>query len=251
MSEIGTGYIIQVQVETCKRDVRMEDVGFSVDFYVYPNRRVHFDKREMIRVAREDCDWYFALLDSERVGKGQLRARVNISDPVSQWPGGKRPVIIDRLTGKIIGGHSCSTYGTEGCDCFDEGYRVSFNFVDGLPRAEVAYIFYGNLVNQIMSYSDITQEMLVSPDNHIISVQADRMGKTSLGQMAEGARIVVLIPNDTPYTATKDNGIGGKVPFNESIMGANGNHTVTIDGIVYRAYGELLTTDGEMFIYVD
>lgn len=251
MSEVGTGYIIQVQVETCKTDVVPADLDFEVDFYVYANRRVHFSKREMVRVAREDSDWYFCLLESAAVGQGELRARVTIKDPVSQWNGGKRPVIIDRSTGKRIGKCQTQDWGASGCDGYDEGYRVTFNFVYGLPKAEVAYIFYGHLVDKIMSYADITQDMLVSPENHIVSVAAGKMGKTSVGRMAEGARVVVLIPEDTAFVATKDNGIGGKVKFSESIMGANGNYTMTVDGTVYRVYGELLTTEGEMFVYVD
>lgn len=253
MSEVGTGYIIQVDIES-GRGIPVRDLDFSVDFFVYRNRRATFAKREMVHIAREDGDMYFALLDSTVVGAGELMGCVTIKDPVSQWKGGLRPVIIEKRTGKVIGGVNNTCYARlgSGCKCeWDEGYKVSFNFVYGLPKAEVAYIFYGHIVDQIMDFSQITPDMLVSPENHIVSVSAGRLGKTSVGQMAEGSRVLVLIPSDTDYVATKDNGIGGKVKFNESILGANGDVEVTMDSVKYRVYGELLTTDGELFIYVD
>ena len=69
--------------------------------------------------------------------------------------------------------------------------------------------------------------------------------------MEEGDKVVVLIPEETAYTATKDNGMGERMPFNTSILGSNGEQRVTIDGVTYRAYGEMMTTEGEMYIYVN
>ena len=87
-------------------------------------------------------------------------------------------------------------------------------------RAEVAYIFYGHLVNQLTFVCRHYQATcLVSPENHIISVSSGRMGKTSCGVMEEGDKVVVLIPVDTDYKATKDNGFGGQMAFNTQSFG--------------------------------
>ncbi|MGN0309182.1 MAG: hypothetical protein ACI4C3_01110 [Bacteroides sp.] len=248
MAQIGTGYMVAVKIESVN-DLQMQDYNFTLDFYVYPNRRQTLRKQDLVRIDMSSGADFYALVDSRKLGEGLLRCRATIMDPQSCWTGGSRPVVLDVSTGKYIGG--CGKV-ERPCACgWDEGYRVSFNFVTGIPKAEVAYIFYGNLVNAITDYSQITQDMLVDPTNHIVSVPAGKMGKTSCGVMNEGDKVVVLIPSDTGYTATKDNGFGSRMAFNTSLVGSNGDATVVIDGVSYRAYGEMMTTEGEMFIYVD
>ena len=245
----GIGYIIQVEIES-HRDQSMADLDFSLDFFVHPNRRVRVHKNNMIRIDRESGADYYVLFDSRKVGAGHLMCDVSISDPEPRWAGGKRPVLLRRDTGKTIGGGNANASCALQKD-WVEGYRVHFNFLWSLPKPEVAYIFYGHLVNQLTSYADITADMLVSPENHIVSVSAGKMGKTSCGVMGEGDKVVVLIPVDTKYTATKDNGFGGQMAFNTQLLGSNGENVVTIDGVQYRAYGEMMTTEGEMFVYVN
>ena len=248
MAQIGTGYMIAVKIESVN-DWKMSDYDFTLDFYVHPNRRQTLRKQDLVRIDMSNGSEFYAFVDSRKLGEGTLRCRAEIRDPQPQWAGGSRPVILDVATGKRIGGCGMTE---RVCTCeWDEGYRISFNFVTGIPKAEVAYIFYGNLVNSITDYSQITQEMLVDPSNHIVIVSAGKMGKTSCGVMNEGDKVVVLIPSDTGYTATKDNGFGSRMAFNTSLLGSNGDATVIIDGISYRAYGEMMTTEGEMFIYVD
>ena len=248
MSEPGTGYIIGVEVESVKGTL-MRDLDFTLEFYIHANRRLRFSKKDLVHIAMTDGDEYYALVDSARLGEGLLQCRITILDSEPRWSGGKRPMILTRSTGKQIGGR-CGIKPAI-CSQWEEGFRISFNFTDGLPKPEVGYIFYGHLVNQLTSYADITSDMLVSPENHIVSVSAGKMGKTSCGIMEEGDKVVVLIPVDTNYSATKDNGFGGQMPFNTQIMGSNGENVVTIDGIQYRAYGEMMTTEGEMFVYVN
>lgn len=250
MSELGTGYIIQINVDS-HRDTPMTDLNFSLEFYVHPNRRKQVSKNDLIRIDRTDgSSLFYAMLDSRTVGAGPLWCNVSISDPEPRWKNGLRPVVIKRRTGITIGQGNCDARLAVQSD-WDQGYKVDFSMAWSIPKAEVAYIFYGHLVNQLTSYADITQEMLVSPDNHIVSVSAGKMGKTSCGVMGEGDKVVVLIPVDTSYEATKDNGFGGQMPFNTQLMGSNGENIVTIDGVQYRAYGEMMTTEGEMFIYVN
>lgn len=246
----GTGYIIEIAVESV-RGTMMRDLDFNVSFFVYTNRRETFRKGDLIHIQMEDGDKYYALLDSRKVGSGELKCDITISDPEPRWAGGARPVILRHSTGKVIGAPCGSPARNARCDAFEEGYRVSFNFVYGLPKPEVAYIFYGHLVNQLTSYADITGDMLVSPENHILSVTSGTMGKTSCGVMEEGDKVVVLIPVDTGYVATKDNGFGGQMAFSTALLGSNGENIVTVDGVQYRAYGEMMTTEGEMFIYVN
>lgn len=245
----GTGYIIEIMIDSVKGTL-MRDLDFSVSFFVYTNRRETFHKRDLIHIQMDKGDKYYALLDSSKVGTGELKCDINIKDHESRWTGGSRPIVLRHSTGKFIG-VACGNAMKGTCDAYEEGFKVSFNFVWGLPKAEVAYIFYGHLVNQFASYADITSDMLVSPENHIISVSSGRMGKTSCGVMEEGDKVVVLIPVDTDYKATKDNGFGGQMPFNSQILGSNGENIVTIDGVKYRAYGEMMTTEGEMFVYVN
>lgn len=250
MELAGTGYIIEILVESVKGTL-MRDLDFSASFFVYTNRRETFHKNDLIHIQMEEGDKYFALLDSRKVGSGELKCDLTINDPEPRWAGGARPVILRHSTGKMIGASCGNSYLNNTCGAYEEGFKVSFNFVYGLPKPEVAYIFYGHLVNQLTSYADITSDMLVSPENHILSVSAGKMGKTSCGVMEEGDKVVVLIPVDTDYTATKDNGFGGQMAFSTNILGSNGENVVDIDGVKYRAYGEMMTTEGEMFVYVN
>lgn len=242
--------MIQVAIDS-HRDTPMADLEFSLEFYVYPNRRKLISKNDLIRIDRTDgTSLFYVLLDTRTLGEGTLMCNVSIADPEPRWKGGKRPVLIRRNTGYGIGNTPDSPRNAIQREWI-EGYKIDFNTVWSIPKAEVAYIFYGHLVNQLTSYADITQEMLVSPENHIVSVSAGKMGKTSCGSMKEGDKVVVLVPVDTSYEATKDNGFGGHMPFSTQIMGSNGENIVTIDGVQYRAYGEMMTTEGEMFVYVD
>lgn len=250
MELVGIGYIIEIIID-CVKGMLMRDFDFNLSFFVYTNRRETLQKSDLIHIAMEGGDRYFAFLDSRKVGNGELKCDITINDPEPRWPGGARPVILRHSTGKVIGTSCERSYSRNSCGEFEQGYKVSFNFVYGLPKPEVAYIFYGHVVNQLESYADITSDMLMSPDNHILSVPSGKMGKTSCGVMEEGDKVVVLVPVDTSYVATKDNGFGGQMAFSTAILGSNGENIVTIDGVQYRAYGEMMTTEGEMFIYIN
>lgn len=246
----GTGKMLQVIIDS-HRDQSMQDLEFSLELFVTENRRKMISKNDLIRIDRNDgTSMFFLLLDTRFFDRGELQCNVRISDPESRWQGGKRPVLIHRQTGIGVNGASDAPSHSIQKN-WEEGYKIDFNTVWAIPKAEVAYIFYGHLVNQLTSYADITQEMLVSPENHIVSVSASKMGKTSCGLMEEGDKVVVLIPVDTNYEAMKDNGFGGQMPFSTQLLGSNGENLVTIDGVQYRAYGEMMTTEGEMFVYVN
>lgn len=250
MELTGTGKMIQVSIHS-HRDTAMKELDFTLEFYVRPNRRKTVRKDDMVRIDQTNgTSLFFALLDTRTLGAGALMCNVSLSDPEPRWPGGARPVCLKRNTGIGIGGafvHPCHSVQKE----WEEGYKVDFNSVWSIPKPEVAYIFYGKLVERISSFDELTPEMLLSPDNTIISVSAGTMGKTPVSDIVAGNKVLVLIPSDSGFKATKDNGIGGKVPFDTSIMGCNGEKQLSVDGADYRIYGEMMTVGGELFIYVD
>lgn len=253
MSELGTGYIVQIDIASAK-GTSMKDLDFSVEFYVKPYRREAFGKSNLVCIGKESGDQYFALLDTAKLGSpGMLWCNIRIKDPEPRWGGnGLRPVVLKRFTGKVIGAVETEATAMHAVqNGYDSGFKVDFNFLDGLPKADVAYIMYGKFIDEISSFDELTPEMLVSPDNTIVSVSAGKLDKTSIPGLEVGNKVLVLIPSDYSYVATKDDGIGGKVPFDTSIMGCNGEKELTVDGIPYRIYGEFMTVSGELFIYVD
>lgn len=246
----GIGKMIQVAINS-HRDIPMADLEFSLEFYVHANRRKLVSKSDLVRIDRTDgTSLFYVLLDTRTLGQGALMCNVCIADPEPRWKNGKRPVLIRRNTGIGIGGGVVSPHNAIQKDWI-EGYKIDFNIVWSIPKPEVAYIFYGKFIDQINSFDELTPEMLVSPQNKIISVTAGKMGKTPISDIVAGNKVIVLVPSDYGYVATKDNGIGGKVPFDTSIMGCNGEKQITVDGSTYNIYGEFMTVSGELFIYVD
>lgn len=246
----GTGKMIQVSIDS-HRDTPMKDIEFSLEFYVYSNRRKMLSKNDLIRIDKTDgSSLYFALLDTRTLGSGVIKCNVHIFDPEPRWKGGRRPVLISRNTGISVGSGAVNPLHAVQKE-WVEGYKVDFNIVWSIPKPEVAYIFYGKFVDQISSFDELTPDMLASPENTIISVSAGKMGKTAINSIVAGNKVLVLIPSDYGYKATKDNGIGGKVPFDTSIMGCNGEKKLELDGSLYDIYGEFMTVSGELFIYVD
>ena len=123
-------------------------------------------------------------------------------------------------------------------------------------------MYYGRLsfqdvggTNSVIPYSQITEAMINKgvADGKLTKEAPKTMGKTSMGEFAETADfdyIIVAVPASKNYTVTKDNGIGGKVIFDEDTAGANGID-ITINSLPYKLYGEMLLTQGKMYIYVD
>ena len=121
------------------------------------------------------------------------------------------------------------------------------------------FIYYGRLsasevgIPPIKQYNEITANMVKAGAN-ITRIEPTTLGKTSLGlatETAEGDYAIIAVPTSKGYTVTKDNGIGGKVPFNDEEAGANGEVKLVIDGVQYDLYGEFYLSQGEKFIYID
>lgn len=130
--------------------------------------------------------------------------------------------------------------------------------VPEIPEEPVSNkMYYGfipyndNMVD--LEYKDLTYD-LVHNCPEVKEVNAGEMDKTSLGLVPAGAFIVIALPvncdNFVNLVATKDNGFGSKVAFDEEVVGANGV-VVKFDNVDYRVYGEMLLTDSEIFFYVD
>ena len=133
----------------------------------------------------------------------------------------------------------------------------------GIPTKEptaVEYMYYGRLPiadvgGRVIQFNKITEAMILkgATDGKLTKSIPSTLGKTSLGLASEtamGDYQIVVVPTSKNYTVTKDNGLGGKMEFNEETAGANGID-ITINTVPCKLYGEILIAQGEMFIYVD
>ena len=104
-----------------------------------------------------------------------------------------------------------------------------------------------------VAWSNVTKELLAK--GKIVNTDPKTLDKTDVGQgvIPAGSRVFVLLPKDCQYSVAKDNGFGGKVSFDPEGGGecANGEFEVTIDGNVYKVYGEDITSDAQIYIYID
>lgn len=114
------------------------------------------------------------------------------------------------------------------------------------------FIYYGfipqDVYGQVIEFKDITLDMVLN-EGSVIKTCKEPLEKTSLGVVPEAGIMVVAIPKESNFVAMKDNGFGGLMPFDESILGANGIQ-VKYDDVDYMLYGEFSLVEGERFIYV-
>ena len=123
------------------------------------------------------------------------------------------------------------------------------------PTPEIIYgrIPIAGVGGHVIPYSSITEDMIKNC-SQLVHGEVKTMGKTSLGlpsATAEGDYCIVLVPKESGYTVTKDDGIGGKAEFSTEVAGANGDVELTVNNVVYKVYGEILLSQGQMYIYVD
>ena len=116
-------------------------------------------------------------------------------------------------------------------------------------------MYYGYIPYEVSgvveNYTEITKDMITRSGSTIKAVPAERVGKVSVGTVPVGALVIVAIPAIYKFTVTKDNGLGGKVAFRtDTVVGANGADVV-FDDTQYKVYGEMLLTDGELFVHID
>ena len=130
------------------------------------------------------------------------------------------------------------------------------------PVDTTPYMYYGRLsfqdvggTNSVIPYSQITETMINKgvTDGKLTKEAPKTLGKTSMGEAKDTAEfdyIIVAVPASKNYTVTKDDGIGGKVRWDEDTAGANGMD-ITINNVACKLYGEMLLSQGQLFIYVD
>ena len=118
-------------------------------------------------------------------------------------------------------------------------------------------MYYGRLSIQevggsVIQYNEITEDM-IKTGAAITVTEPKTLNKVSMGlttDTADGDYVVVAVPSSRNYTVTQDNGFGGKAPFDEETAGANGID-LNINGISYKLYGQILISQGEIFVYVE
>lgn len=132
--------------------------------------------------------------------------------------------------------------------------------INNIDADTTPYMYYGRLSFQdvggsVIQYNQITEAMIKKgvTDGKLTKETPKTKGKTSMGAAGDTADldyIIMVVPTAKNYKVTKDNGIGGKVSFNEETAGANGID-ITINSVACKLYGEILLSQGEMFLYVD
>lgn len=113
------------------------------------------------------------------------------------------------------------------------------------------YVYYGYIQKEgLYTISAITESDVTSATTIIKEPLAAMTRKLNL---PEACLMVIAIAADKGFNVLQDDGIGGKVPFNENIgldgTGANGI-PITIRDKKYLIYGELVLADVTATIYV-
>lgn len=164
----------------------------------------------------------------------------------------------------ITGTHLASNFNANNCvltfsskKVADKTITVTVNNIDA---DTTPYMYYGRLSFQdiggsVIQYNQITEAMIKKgvTDGKLTKETPKTKGKTSLGLASTTTDLdyqIVIVPKAKNYVVTKDNGFGGKVPFDEDTAGANGID-ITINNVPCKLYGEILLSQGETFIYID
>ncbi|HAB66955.1 MAG TPA: hypothetical protein DCE23_06265 [Firmicutes bacterium] len=141
---------------------------------------------------------------------------------------------------------------------FNNDISEDFN-VMGL-NFNIPYVYYGRLSlsdvgGKLIPYSSITSDMITTHilDNKIKQAHiTDNLLSISMGKEKStevGDYIIVAIPAQEDYQAYIDDRSGATLPFYEDISGANGIDII-IDNALYKLYGQVLTSPGEMYISI-
>lgn len=112
------------------------------------------------------------------------------------------------------------------------------------------YIPYEIHKGLFVSYEDITVDLIKDEAAVMQAIEPVPMGEVSMGEIPEFALIIVLVPLLAKLSVKKNNGMGSRVQFDESVSGANGISFI-MDGIEYLLFGEFATVSGERLIFID
>ena len=123
------------------------------------------------------------------------------------------------------------------------------------PTEPTEYMYYGRLTldevgGRPINYNQITSTMITTGAN-VTKTTPKTMGRTGFGVGNTYDHLIVVVPVSKGYTITKDNGFGGKVPFDEDLFGSSNGIPMNINGVNYLLYGEAMTAAGQLFFYID
>ena len=123
------------------------------------------------------------------------------------------------------------------------------------PSTPTEYMYYGRLTldevgGRPINYNQITSTMITTGAN-VTKTTPKTMGKTGFGVGNTYDHLIVVVPASKKYTVTKDNGFGGKMPFDEDLFGSSNGISININGVDYLLYGEAMTVSGQLFFYID
>ena len=152
--------------------------------------------------------------------------------------------------------HQYESLGTDAKDVIGSINEILAMVKKMLPSETASdKMYYGYIPYEVSgvidNYTEITKDMITRSGKTVTAANAERVGKVSVGNVPVGALVIVAIPAIYKFSVTKDNGLGGKVAFRtDGVVGANGADVV-FDDTQYKIYGEMLLTDGELFVHID
>ena len=121
----------------------------------------------------------------------------------------------------------------------------------------INYMYYGFYNDGQTDYSLVSASSIITAvtSGSVIKTELSTLGKTAVSNMNMTDRLIILIPQTSSLTVLKDDGFGGKVLFQETDgmpnTASNGEYTTTIDGVIYKVYGEFVVGNNtELFIYI-
>lgn len=233
---INTGYIIEVGINAFEGVIR----DYSLEFYIERGENtISYNSDRLVRVDTEKGARYFAYVDSTLLGRGNLMCRVTIFDKEALFP--ERQMVYTLFTGIVIGDCLCSCGVVERCG----DYEFSFSCVENIPKDVNAKVYYGVIKDWVIGYEYITEEMAEA----LVATSTENLIESVVIPVSKGDKLAILVPCSEFITPKKDDGFGGKLPFNTSLMGVNGDLRIRIGHIDYRIYGEFFTVEGEVKIY--
>lgn len=98
-SVIGTELKINVHVEPIDGKVHLADCEFKCEFYVYTNKSVVVEKKDMVQV---DKDNFIALVDTSKIGCGTIQMTIEVDVPDGDFPDHLRKEVDTICTGVKI-----------------------------------------------------------------------------------------------------------------------------------------------------
>ena len=120
------------------------------------------------------------------------------------------------------------------------------------PGDDTAYAYYG-IISDGTTYA-VSQVTAAMAKTLTKAAASQIVNPVTIASVPAGALLFIAVPSG--YEATKDDGLGGQVPFaadnGTTSTGANGGaSTLEIDGVTYATYGEFRLSTADALIYIE